>query len=375
MSVRAARAIALVAVGVLAACGARRDVEVSAAAPVAPAWQVRASGGMTAIAVGTEDPALLDATQCRACHEAISDEWARSRHALAWTNGLFAREYGEAPKPWCVNCHAPTEPQQAQLAAGGGALVDQGVNCATCHVRNGALVSAKRAAASPHATTVDPSFGTPAFCADCHEFTFPVLGRDGVPVRMTGHPMQATVSSFAAGPYAREPDGCMTCHGSRHGHAFAGGHDSDMLGAALEVDWCTEGDELALSVTNVAAGHVVPTGDIHRHLLLRVWRSSAPAGVWEAFFGRRFEQADDGGKRTVWDSGLDPRETKKFRIALSALADGDADADVNEPVNLELVYVYVADEFPRRDRVPTEPTAATVIRWRTPTPSIPRCTP
>ena len=48
-------------------------------------------------------------------------------------------------------------------------------------------------------------------------------------------------------------------------------------------------------------------------------------------------------------------------------------ADPAEPLNLELVYVYVADEFPRPDRVPTEPGTATIERWRAPPTAIPAC--
>ncbi|MBK9035706.1 MAG: hypothetical protein IPL61_31395 [Myxococcales bacterium] len=363
---------ALLALGALAACGPPAPTVVSGEPPP-PAWRVRGPGGLRGIELGTADPDLVDAERCGACHAEIAAEWRGSRHGLAWTNGLFQREYQEAPKPWCVNCHAPTPPQQAELAAGGHRLADQGVSCATCHVRGGRLVAARRAAASPHATVVDPTFGSPAFCADCHDFTFPVLAPDGVALALTPHPMQSTVTSFAAGPYAAEPDGCLTCHGSRHGHAFPGGHAPDMLAGAYDVAWCRRGAALEVELTNAAAGHRVPTGDIHRHLLLRVWRSSAPAGVFEAFFGRRFELAADGGKRTVWDSGLDPRETRRFTVDLAALADGDADAEPDEPLNLELVYVFIADEFPRRDRVPTEPGTATIVRWRTPPAAIDAC--
>src|SRR5262249_3057401 len=157
---------------------------------------------------------------CAACHPAIAAEWRTSRHALAWTNTIFQREYRSKPQAWCVNCHAPTPPQQAGLARGEHALADQGIDCPTCHVRAGHIVSARRPARPPHDTVVDQTFGSPAYCADCHDFTFPVLSRAGHVVRMSPHPMQATVTSFAAGPYARAPAGCMTCHDSAAGHAF-----------------------------------------------------------------------------------------------------------------------------------------------------------
>jgi cytochrome c554/c'-like protein len=297
--------------------------------------------------------ALLDAAGCATCHAAIAGEWAASRHALAWTNGIFQREYAARPLAWCVNCHAPLTTQQA------GLFRDRGVDCATCHVRGGALISARKRPGSPHATVEDRSFGSPAFCADCHQFPFPVLGAAGEVTRMTAHPMQTTVASFRAGPYAGERDGCLACHGSRANHAFLGGHDPGMLAAALEVAWCARPGGLEVSVRNATAGHTVPTGDIHRHMNLRIWRSSAPEALFEAFYGRRFDPADDGGKRTVWDSTIAPEATRRHTLTLAELG-GEPD----EPINLELTYVFLEAEHPRPGQAPSEPSTASIVRWR-----------
>jgi hypothetical protein len=366
----------------------------AAARDDAPAWRVRPPGGTIPIDpgldFGAEPDALLDARGCAACHAAIVDEWARSRHALAWTNSIFQTEYSTRPQAWCVNCHAPLTTQQADLA---GPRAAQGVDCATCHVRAGKLVAKTRRAGSPHETIGDPSFGSPAYCADCHQFTFPVLSARGEALRMTAHPMQTTVASFQAGPYARERAGCMACHGSRHGHAFAGAHDEAMLESAVEVAWCREprvgdgggggpaaallsaspaaaasasaaasagaGEDQLLRVTvrNAAAGHTVPTGDIHRHMNLRLWRSSAPEAMFEAYFGRRFDPADDGGNVTTWDSSLAPGQARSFQVPLAQLR-----GEAGEPVNLELVYVYIGNEFPRPRSAPEEPVASSVTR-------------
>ena len=343
---------------VAAACG----VPSAPLAPVAeaPAWHARPPGGTRPIdpgvAAGSE---LLDARTCRTCHAAIVDEWAQSRHALAWTNDIFQREWQVERQAWCVNCHAPLVTQQRDLE---GAAAQQGVDCATCHVRRGQLVSARRGPASPHATVTDASFGSPAFCADCHEFTFPVLDDEtGAALAMTDHPMQTTVTSFRAGPHAHDRAGCLACHGSPAGHAFAGAHDRGMREGALDLAWCARGDELAVAITNVAAGHSVPTGDIHRHLYLRVWRSSAPEALFQAYFGRRFEPAPDGGKRTSWDSTIAPRETKRFTVGAAALG-----GEPGEPINLELVYVFAADED-------APGASTTIVRERRPLAELARC--
>lgn len=339
--------------------------------PVEPAWRARGAGGIEPIDVGTTAAELVDAATCQPCHAAITDEWAASRHALAWTNGIFQREYQAAPKAWCVNCHAPMPVQQEELAAGNHRIADQGINCATCHVRRGRLVAASRSGRSPHDTVVDPGFGSPAFCADCHQFPFPILEHpSGTARATTRYPMQDTVASFLRGPYATERDGCLTCHGSASNHRFPGGHDPDMLAGALEVTWCRTGTRIAVTLANVGAGHAVPTGDIHRHMNLRVWRSSAPERMYEGFVGRRFSPAADGGKHTTWDSSILPSKSQRHVIEVDQLGDPD---DGTEPINLALNYVYVADEFPRSDRAPTEPVTAPILSLRVLVDEIPSC--
>jgi Cytochrome c554 and c-prime len=375
-----------------AACGRSSVSPTNVAASAPPAWQVRALGGQRPIETGTAEPSLVDADACRGCHAEQHHEWASSRHGTAWTNGIFQREYAEEPRAWCVNCHAPLTVQQAGLAAGDGRLAEQGVNCAACHVRAGALVSSQRAKTSPHATVVDPSFASPAMCADCHQFTFPVLRpSDGQAIAMTRFPMQSTVADFFAGPYADSPDDCATCHATRYGHGYPGGHDLGMLRGAVQASWCRTDAAVVISIANVGAGHRVPTGDIHRHMLARVWRSSAPESTFEAYFGRRFRPVDGGGKEIIWDSTLAPGERRRFDVAersLSAPAEaaGDAVRDegpsnepinepIDEPINFEVTYVYTIDEFPRRDRRPSEPVTAQLTVDRRPFASIPRCPP
>jgi hypothetical protein len=344
----------------LVACGAPVATPAPAAARDAhPAWQVRPLGGTQPIDPGLRPVAptgaadLLDARGCATCHAAIAEEWAASRHALAWINGIFQREYAARPLAWCVNCHAPLTTQQA------GQFPDRGVDCAGCHVRGGAIVNAHRRPGSPHVTIADPSFGSPAFCADCHQFTFPVLTHEGAVTRMTAHPMQTTVASFRAGPYAAQPGGCLACHGSRTNHAFLGGHDPGMREAALDVTWCRRGGSIEVGVRNAGAGHAVPTGDIHRHMNLRIWRSSAPEALFEAFYGRRFEPADGGGKTTVWDSTIEPEATAQHELTIASLGGED-----DEPINLELNDVFLENEFLRPSQAPSEPFTASIVRRR-----------
>jgi hypothetical protein len=328
-----------------------------AAPPPPRAVPERAPGGLEPIDPGTSSMELLSARACARCHEGQHEEWGASRHAVAWTNGIFRREYRETPRRWCVHCHAPLTAQVAEVAAGGGPLADEGVGCASCHVRAGRIVARERRAGSPHDTLVRPELGSPATCAGCHQFEYPIIDDDGEVRRLSAFPMQETVAQFRRGPHAGIDDGCRGCHAlSPYGHRYPGAHDPAMLERALAVELCRDGEVAVMSLENRGAGHNVPTGDVHRHLYLRLWRSSAPERLYDVFIGRRFQPVDEGGKKTVWDSTLAPRERRRWRVPVAELGDDPA-----EPLRLELRYVYTSDELPRPTRDPGEPTARTLL--------------
>jgi hypothetical protein len=216
----------------------------------------------------------------------------------------------------------------------------------------------------------DAAFGGPEFCGGCHQFPFPVLGPGGAFMADTAHPMQSTLDELRAGPHAGDAEGCRGCHASSAGHhRYPGAHDEEMLLRALAFDVCRDGDAAVVTVANVGAGHRVPTGDVHRHLVARAWRSTAPERLFEAFLGRRFAPDPDGGKTLIWDSTVPPGTRRTYRVPLASLGDGAAD----EPLNFELRYVYVADESPRPD--PGEPAWRTVHAQRVAPADLPPCEP
>jgi hypothetical protein len=306
--------------------------------------------------------AALSAKSCRGCHAEAHADWAASRHGRAWTNAIFQREYKDRPLEWCVHCHAPLREQLEEVRHGGGALADEGVTCAACHVRGGRMLARAHAPGSPHDTEVRADFGGPAFCAGCHQFNFPVIAPDNRVTGYTNHPMQDTVHQHDTGHFAARE--CLGCHRSGNGgHRFPGGHDDLMIERAMTLETCRDGRALEVRLTNAAAGHNVPTGDVHRHLVLRAWRASAPERLQEAVLGRRFEPAPDGGKKTVEDNTIPPGATRTVHLGIDALGP-PAGA---EPISLQLRLVYTIDEFPFRGRELAEPTSAPMIdrqiRW------------
>ncbi len=314
---------------------------------------------------GTE-PGMLRADACGQCHEAEYAEWRGSRHAAAWTNGLFQRDYQRTPRQWCRNCHIPLDAQQREVARGDEpTLAAEGVSCAVCHVRGGRIVARRRDALSPHDTIVDDAFGSPAMCEGCHQFNFPRF--DGTALASyTDEPMQNTVGQFRRN--RRAPATCLACHGGGAGHAFPGSHSPAMLDRALGFELCRDGDMIVTALTNRGAAHNVPTGDVHRHVLVQAWLSTVPDGLRQAYYGRRYALDDDGARTTVWDSTLAPGATKHWRIYAASLGEP---AGGDEPINIEVRYVYTETEYPR-ERV-GEPTYRTVYRTRARFEDMPAC--
>jgi len=226
------------------------------------------------------------------------------------------------------------------------------------------MLSRQRSPASPHDTEARADCGGTAYCAGCHQFSFPTIERDPGdkgPGRVTGytaHPMQDTVAQHGRGPHADKE--CLSCHQRETGaHRFPGGHDAGMIAGALQVDACRDRTSVVVTLAN--------TGDLHRHLVLRAWRASAPEALQEITLGRRFAPAPDGGKRTVADTTIRAGEARRLALPLGKLAAASA-----EPISLELRLVYTIDEFPFRGRELAEPTFAMFAReldWKT----TPRC--
>lgn len=331
--------------------------------------------GLAPVSLGDTPADQHSAAACGACHAEIVEEWSQSRHALAWTNGIFQREFKTRPLTWCVRCHAP-------LATGGassvGVVEAEGVNCAVCHLRDGEMITTAASGRSPHRSKEVAGFDSEQMCAGCHQFAFPFVEPDGAVTRYTDHPMQDTVAEFLAGPHAERPGACLACHGQTPaGHLMPGAHSLGALQHAAVLDICRlqpsrsrarSPRTLRLAVTNIGAGHELPSGDLHRHLILRAWRPSAPMTAWDTFIGRAFEPAPDAGKVVRLHTSIAPLQTRSWDVPVGPLA-GDED----EPIIVELRYVYTEDEIvsPRND--PGEPTSVVVHRRTLEPGAIPVC--
>jgi Cytochrome c554 and c-prime len=316
------------------------------------------------IRIGIGD-GIGDPGECARCHPAEHAEWRASRHAAAWTDPVFQAEFARGRPAWCVGCHAPSVPDPIAVDDRDARTV-RGVGCDGCHLRDGRMVSSGASPDSPHRTRVDPTFGSPDFCARCHEFRFPVLGPRGVLVRYTREPMQETVSQWRRSGMAGSVD-CADCHATTPaGHAFPGSHRPDMVASALELTVCRGRRAVEARLANTGAAHHVPSGGVHRRMVLRAWRSTAPERMVEKVFGRRFRPLSRGGKQTISDTTIPPGRSGRLRLRPAALAGAPED----RAINFELRYVYAVDE---RAALPAHDVSRVILHRRVDPAALPRC--
>jgi len=247
-----------------------------------------------------------------ACHSALVSQWQSSMHAQALTDPLYLhklekadRETDGAVVPFCEECHGA-------IAAMAGEIEDrvfseqggEGVSCDLCHqltgttepIGNTSLIvepdGVKRAqfddsVSTWHESAYSAFHETAEFCGMCHNVNHPV----------NNLPLEATYTEWAEGPYAEEGIVCQDCHmtpgpgvtkpnpgraaagGPERPHiytmTFAGGNVAlgdaalaeERLQAAAEIDLeapqvVEGGGEVPVTVriTNVGAGHYLPTG-------------------------------------------------------------------------------------------------------------------
>jgi len=252
------------------------------------------------------------AENCGKCHTEIYREWKTSTHAHANSDLQFQAELSKpsSPKWICLNCHIPIQNQRETIinSLQGGdyfkpievtntkfdqAMKDEGVTCATCHVRldergESVVITANGFSSPPHPIQLNPKL-LQNRCLDCHNETY-TLNKSLVCYFQTGDELQEGKKHF--------PDkNCVNCHlpeisrsivknefkkpiRNSHKHAFIGGgvpkefnlYKDQILGGyvtgvtLLSFDYANH--EISVKYQNANAAHYVPTGDPERFLRL-----------------------------------------------------------------------------------------------------------
>lgn len=356
-------------------------------------WRMAALLAVTLTGSAAAQEAFTSSEKCGACHRDIHRGWQASIHAHALDDPVFQQalqtagpELGGPGRQLCLACHAP-------LAAVTGDrdlknhLTWEGVTCDFCHsiaeVTLGDPRTAYRlipgavergpipnAGTEGHGVAFSPLFGDALLCAGCHEFR-----------PATGAPVLTTYSEWQNSPYAAEGVTCQSCHmGLARAdvvdpkvkrmaasvvnlHEMPGGHSLDQLLSALRVNVETErtADSLVVRVvlTNVGAGHAMPTGFPSRHVVLEA-RVTTPSGelAGERVYARTILDAagrpivrDDEVMRTpsttVQDTRLAPRETRTERLSFPV--PGAVSASVT--VRLRYLHAPLGAGAPTTDQV------------------------
>ncbi len=285
---------------------------------VAPAFFVFVlTFGIAGVALGLPEipSSSFQSSDGCGCHAALLEQWRPSMHAKALSDPLYRYKLGEANEatdgalgPFCEGCHGPVAVMAGELP--GTEIADlpdvsaEAITCDFCHQVTGTdgplgntsvLVDAdgtKRAqfddAVSPvHETEFSAFHQSAEFCGNCHNVDHPGNGMH----------LEMTYTEWKEGPYAEQGIVCQDCHmtpgpgvtkpnagkaagtGPDREHiytmTFAGGNvglgDADLAQERLEAAATVElampeivasGQtvDVTTTITNVGAGHYIPTG-------------------------------------------------------------------------------------------------------------------
>jgi hypothetical protein len=283
----------------------------------------------------------LRAATCGECHAEIFAEWRVSTHAQAWTDRQLQAEMAKSDNRWlCNNCHTPLLEQMETWAVGlvdgdverprrvpnpafDAAFRDEGITCAACHVRDGAVEGPSGIQTDAHPTRKAERFGDERICLTCHQAVRRYAGKDFICIFETG-------AEWRESPYGRADQPCQSCHmqpvtrpqaagapprpGRRHYWPGAGiykvagfGPPLEQLGAGLGVEVEATRTALLLQLSNSAAGHMLPTGDPERFIRVEV----------ELFDdrGRPIGEVHEERIGQVWEWWPEPRKLADHRLA------------------------------------------------------------
>lgn len=243
---------------------------------------------------------------CGACHQAIYEEWKVSTHRHAWNDPQFQKELQKSTNDWlCANCHTPTLAQQPVWAVGlqegdveapivvpntqhDAALMDEGVTCVACHVRDGVIHGPGLVGSTaPHAVVADGHYRDGTLCERCHQAERTYPGKGFVCTFTTG-------TEWRASPQFAEGQTCASCHMPEverpvavggpvrrvRRHWFKGSGlpkfrdaappDDALPGPGLGLAATATEAGLVLDLHNAHAGHHLPAGDPERWVQIDV---------------------------------------------------------------------------------------------------------
>ncbi|MGQ0812101.1 MAG: hypothetical protein ACT4OO_12865 [Nitrospiraceae bacterium] len=273
----------------------------------------------------------LRAESCGSCHREIYEEWKASIHAEAYRDPFFQAYWAKDQHTWvCLNCHAPLENQQPTLIKDiprqrvekatqepnphyDPEYQKEGISCAACHVRDGAILGPFDDSAAPHPTQFDPRFRTTEVCYRCHNVIsgpaqFYNVGPCGTYAEYEGKFFMKERGFICQSCHMPEIDRPVSEGGPiRRGrqHLWRGGHDPDMIKRAVAIQVVADpptpkaGEDVRVTLTliNAGAGHKLPTGDPDRHFTVEFTVADDQKKAVK-------EQSDTMGRWIMWQPAI-----------------------------------------------------------------------
>jgi nitrate/TMAO reductase-like tetraheme cytochrome c subunit len=312
------------------------------------------------------------ATGC-GCHGDLTAQWGGSMHAKALSDPLYLHKLKQADEAtdgevtgFCLSCHTPVGVMSGEVTgidhSGASAVAAEGVTCTFCHHTTGTTepvgnasqvvseddvrVAQLKDPQAPHPAAYSAFHETAEFCGACHNVNHPTNGTH----------LEATYTEWKESPYAAEGITCQDCHmtpgvgvtkpnpgkaastGPDREHiytmTFAGGNvalgeaalaEANLKAAAeltLDVPEVQESGDVPVTVTitNVGAGHYLPTGLTEVRLMwlqvLAVDEEGNELLVERRDFQTVLEDADGNYPAEMWeavaihsDDRIPPRES------------------------------------------------------------------
>lgn len=225
--------------------------------------------GVSSVKTGWEGKQSLSASECKKCHTTSHSEWQEGMHAKAWIDPLFQNAFKIEKQEWCINCHAPLEEQKKEFLStntSDKSLLAEGINCASCHVRQGKVLGLKNFKNEYHEVIQFDYLSKSEFCENCHQFNFPRFTKNQI--HYSNEPMQNTFTEWKNFSSSRS---CQDCH--YDGHRLLGNHDPERLRkdfSGIDYEFSEKGLlHISLKLKN-NRGHILPTGDLFHSIQLEI---------------------------------------------------------------------------------------------------------
>lgn len=336
----------------------------------------------TAFAAEMNREGYTSATVCAYRHEDIYESWNRSVHSWSYSDSTFMDAYRHAyvdtkgaAKKLCFKCHAPTTMATNDFDAA-MPITKEGVTCDFCHTIEAVDLThksnpykadvggEKRASMklekshkfektdAAHQAAYAKWFNKSEMCAGCHT----IANMKGVVICNTYSEWKDSAYSKGASPnkavqrqdchMARikgnpvDPSVKKTGKDTVPDHSLS--HNLARLAGSVSVDIVkaerADGGRFLVdvAVTNVKAGHNIPTGLPSRYLTLEVEGQPADAGavILRKVLGKRVVDGDGSaltsdvdayikGAKVAEDTSIAPMERRIIRFDLGSLPKGN----------------------------------------------------